>query len=64
MNVRELKEYLQDYDDRDEDEDEVYVIAEAINNTALKLEPYSIETALSGVLLEGDIREGFPFRDL
>lgn len=53
MKVKELKEYLQDYDD----EDEAYVVAEAINNTAFKLEPYSIETTLSGVLLEGDIRE-------
>lgn len=60
MKVKELKEYLQDYDD----EDEVYVVAEAINNTALRLEPYSVETTLPGVLLEGDIREGFPFRDL
>lgn len=60
MKVRELKEYLLDYDD----EDEVYVIAEAINATALKLEPYSIETTLPGVLLEGDTREGFPFRDM
>lgn len=60
MNVKELKEYLQDYND----EDEVYVVAEAINAIALKLEPYSFETTLPGVLFEGDITEGFPFKDL